>query len=729
MKNKNITLGVNFAGHDASYTLLDSSGIPIIIAEEERYSRIKKGEFVPNPQIIFSIIEEAGLLPEDIKFLSIANIQEFIENRPEQTLIEYIPFGNAKIYDALFKSIIKKLPNVVSVNYLKHHLCHAASAFYPSPFINAAVLTVDGMGEDETVNIWYGKKNELHKVFSIPHPHSIGYLFQVISKWMGLTGGEREGKLMGLASYGKPIYKNLFYENFIQIDEYKGFIINPNLEKYPCTNESWIKYCEIFFGERNSSGIINEYHKNIAASVQEVLEEVLLNLLKIAKNLTKAKYCCLAGGVFMSSMANGKLRRENIFQDVWVQPLASDNGLSLGAALWSYYYGRNERKRWEMQHPFWGTEITGNDIEVFIKKNKITCYKSDNIEFEAAKFLSSGKLIGWVQGRSEIGARALGHRSIFADPRDYNSKNKMNLLIKQREDWRPFAPIVLEEDLSNYFDDDKPSPFMMFVSNAKQNCPLPAALHIDNTGRVQTINKNFDSRVYNLICEFKKITGVGGLLNTSFNLRGEPIVRTIEQAYDDFIKSGMDVLVMNDYVFQKPTDYVWIGDPPIAKLPPINFCNKIANLLISEVKNIALITYGNEKLLIEMAEYIKLNNSDTIIKTFQLFTEKNSFISKFDKLMSYDSKEVTSIEKILDFDLVFLLIPTWVDIAFEMIPNLLSPFTNMVIKNLATNIFIIDSSGNLGDFLGILPISNKEWMYNGCLITEIERFWFNKNKS
>lgn len=721
-----ITLGLNFMGHDNSYTLLDGNGIPILIAEEERYSRVKKGTFIPSPKQVFEVLEEAGIRKREIRHIAIANIQELVEHRTPETLASYIPFGMAKCCNALFRAISREFSDVDSVEWIRHHLCHAASAFLPSPFETAAVLTVDGMGENETATIWYGKGTQLTKLYSVRHPHSLGYIYQAVSQWAGMTGAEREGKLMGLASYGEPRFLSVFYKHFIHLIPEGGFTITPELASKPCNNASWIDYCETHLGPRRKPHEeLTSFHKDIAASVQVLLEETLLHLLHLASKLSTARHCCMAGGVFMNSMANGRLRREGPFKDIWVQPMSKDNGLSLGAALLSYTRRHPERGRWQMTHPFWGSDITNEKIQLLLNRHLGPVHLSNNVEGETAKLLAAGKLVGWVQGRSEVGARALGHRSILADPRVPSTKDRLNTCIKLREDWRPFAPIVLEEDAGLFFLDSRPSAFMTFVSPVRPNVNIPAAIHVDGTGRLQTVNKEFDTRVYNLLQEFKKLTGISVLVNTSFNLKGEPIVRTVEEAYYDFINSGMDVLVLGDYIFEKPSLYEWKGIPT-APLPRIRVSNNLSKIVQSE-KQIAIVSLGSQQFF------------DTVKKCCNKAFESRQSISFFlppdagSIRYPMELNELTSIKgdyiSILalgSYNAIFILLPTWVQVAIDLVPNLLYHFIELSKNKPSIKIFVLDEFGSMEN----LSTISYKWDWSGPrgMTSEVEHFWlFHRN--
>lgn len=720
--DESITLGLTLTGHDISYVVLGSDGAPLFIAEEERYSRRKRGSFAASPRQIYQILEEVGVERDTVRHLAIANVQEMVEHRPRQAHPSTVTFGLARFSSALVRAITVKFPELESINYVRHHLCHGASAFFPSPYESAAIVTVDGMGEDETATIWHGQGNLLTRRYSIRHPHSLGYLYGAIASWAGMSGAEKEGKLMGLASLGEPRYLSELREHFLTSLPEGGFRVSPALTSIPCESASWVAYCEKHLGSRRNSNMeLTQYHADVAASIQQLLEETLKDFLNLAYHLTGEQYCCLAGGVFMNSMANGRLRREGPFKDLWVQPLAQDNGLSLGAALWSYTRRHPDHPRWRMTSPFWGSDVGEKEIQDLLVRYAIKARRSDYVEQETAQYLANGKLVGWVQGRSEVGARSLGHRSILADPRDPNTKQRLNSHIKLREEWRPFAPIVLEEDVVKYFTDARLSPFMTFVSPALPESPIPAALHVDCTARLQTVNASFDERLYRLLQSFKSLTGIGVLVNTSFNVRGEPIVRTIEDAYRDFVGSGMDTLVIGDYIIEKPNDFVWSGFPVNAPSPHIQVASELTSL-VSEGHQIAIVSLGSSNFLNEVQNSIA--DQITNAKRVDLFlappTGTLNYPISLKEVFTLDKRSVL-IADLSFYELLLLLLPTWCEVALDLIPNLLDPFVGLLRHNNSTRIYILDEAGGIESLSNILD----EWAKSGPrgAASEVEHFW------
>lgn len=713
-----VTLGLNLMGHDVSYTILDEAGAPILVAEEERYSRRKRGTFVPSPRQVFEILEEAGVSPEQVRHIAVANIPELIEQRPHSARSKAsvpVRFGQAACFNALFRAMSERLGDPESVMWLRHHLCHAASAFLPSPYEAAAVVTVDGMGEDETATVWSGEGTRLKKVFSVRHPHSLGYVYQAVAQWAGMTGAEREGKLMGLASLGEPRFVEAFREHFISRHPEGGFVASPSLASRACDNQTWLDYCEQHLGPRRLPGAeLQHHHMDVAASVQALLEETLQDLLNFAARLTNSRYCCVAGGVFMNSMANGRLRREGPFDDLWVQPMASDNGLSLGAALWSHARRSPSGKRWEMTTPFLGTEVTPAEIEQLLGRRQVDARRSECVEREVAALLARGKLVGWVQGRCEVGARALGHRSIFADPRDPRAKDRLNAKIKLREDWRPFAPVALEEDAGRYFADSRPSPFMTFVTPAVEGAPIPAALHVDSTARAQTVSAAFDRRLHHLLREFRELTGVGVLLNTSFNVRGEPIVRTAEDAYAAFANSGMDVLVLGDYIIEKPLSSAQTLAPRGAPPPRVRTPEALKDLSRAG-ERVAVVSLGSPELL------------DAVLHSLpcaaDVWTAPPSAEPVLRELLT-ESAVPTPVSALDAFHLVLVLLPTWVEVAAELTPNLVAPFLKLRGSRCALRLFFLDEAGGMEEGDGTSDYLSR--LGSPSPASEVEHFWFHR---
>ena len=475
----------------------------------------------------------------------------------------------------------KKFDDIKKINFSEHHFSHAASAFYPSPFKDAVILTLDGVGEWATTTIAVGNGSRLEIVKEIHFPHSLGLLYSSFTYYAGFKVNSGEYKLMGLAPYGKPKYKDLIIDKLLDLKEDGSFKLDMKYFNYATgltmTNNKFAK----LFGHPvrdPKKDLLNDFHMDIASSIQAVTEEIILRLTKNLAKEYKIKNLCLAGGVALNCVANGKILKEKVFENIWIQPAAGDAGGSLGAAL-AYWHHELKMPRQEfkdkMQGSYLGPKFENNSIEEKLKFLEAN-YKKHNTEeiiSLAAKELSNEKTVGWFQGRMEFGPRALGGRSILADPRSEKMQKELNLKIKFRESFRPFAPSILRDDISDWFEIDEDSPYMLLVSEVKKEkqikmtnndenlfgieklnvkrSSIPAITHIDYSARIQTVHKETNPRYYELIKEFKNITKCPILVNTSFNVRGEPIVCSIEDAFNCFMGTNLDVLVIEDFILFK----------------------------------------------------------------------------------------------------------------------------------------------------------------------------------
>jgi carbamoyltransferase len=468
------------------------------------------------------------------------------------------------------------------LNFSEHHYSHAASAFFPSPYKKAVVLTVDGVGEWATSTYGIGEENNLNLYGQIDYPHSLGLLYSSFTYFLGFTVNSGEYKVMGLAPYGKPIYKDLILEKIIDVKDDGSFFLDQKYFNYSTGLEMISKnFLKLFNAERRiPESEITDFHMDIAASIQAVVEEVML---KITKNLYK-KYnienLCLAGGVALNCVANGKILRESGFKNIWVQPAAGDAGGALGAAysLWYLKYKMKRKiieKTDSMKGSYLGPSFSNIEIKSFLEKNNIDYdeYDDKTLLTQTANELKMGKSVGWFQGRMEFGPRALGSRSILGDPRSETMQKNMNLKIKFRESFRPFAPAIMNEHLKEWFNINSESPYMLFVTNILEKhfaavsekdknkkgidllnikrSSLPATTHVDYSSRIQTVHKETNLKFYNLLKEFYEQTNCPVLINTSFNVRGEPIVCSIQDAYNCFTKTNLDILVCGNYILKK----------------------------------------------------------------------------------------------------------------------------------------------------------------------------------
>ena len=471
--------------------------------------------------------------------------------------------------------------DIKKIKFSEHHYSHAASAFYPSPFKDAVVLTLDGVGEWATTTVAVGKENKLEMIKEIHFPHSLGLLYSAFTYYTGFKVNSGEYKVMGLAPYGKPKYKNLIIEKLMDLKDDGSFKLNMKYFNYATGLTMTNKNFSDLFGHPvrdPKKDLLKDFHMDIASSIQAVIEEVVIRLTRNIANEYKIKNLCLAGGVALNCVANGKILKEKIFDDIWIQPAAGDAGGSLGAAL-AYWHHELKKPRKEfkdqMKGSYLGPKFENDLIERELKSMKANFkkYNKDEIISLTAKELAKEKTVGWFQGRMEFGPRALGSRSILADPRSERMQRKLNIKIKFRESFRPFAPSVLREDVNEWFELDNDSPYMLLVSEVKKNkqirmktedenlfgidklnvkrSNIPAVTHVDYSARIQTVHKETNLRYYNLIKEFKKNTNCPVIINTSFNVRGEPIVCTVKDAFNCFMGTNLEILVIEDFILFK----------------------------------------------------------------------------------------------------------------------------------------------------------------------------------
>lgn len=566
-------LGINAAFHDSSACIL-KDGKLLAAAEDERFTHIKHGKR-PVPFSTYELpyhaidycLGVAGIhLNEVDKIAYSFDPQKIADNLTDaQVPIPFAPDrpkneNGAAEWDPLFLSSIMNAPrqlvdgyphhlqkrfsgatmSLEKWNYVEHHIAHAASAWFPSPFTHAAVLTIDGRGEKTTTSYYVGEGNRLTKIQEVLMPHSLGLLYEEVTTYLGFLHSSDEYKVMALASYGKPVYLDEF-RSMIKVGENGTYTIGD------------LKLEERFGKARKRDEPFLEQHFNIAYSLQKVLEEAVLQLVNWFQKETGEENLCFAGGVALNCVLNAVIRDYSSFKNIWVQPASGDAGTALGAALWVHGETREEdTKFFTMDHCYWGPEYSDEEVEKFLKWTKVRYRKLNNVAKETAKILAEDKIIGWFQGRMEFGPRALGSRSILASPINAEMQAKLND-IKDREDFRPVAPVVLEEDAPQWFENAHQSPFMLFVYCVRSDKAdkIPAVRHVDGTARIQTINAEQHPRYHSLLKEFKELTGVPVLVNTSFNTRGEPIVCTPRDAIECFWTSPFDALVINSFLLEK----------------------------------------------------------------------------------------------------------------------------------------------------------------------------------
>ena len=599
-------LGISAFYHDSAAAILVDGKI-VAAAQEERFSRVKHDSNYPFNAIQF-VLDQSKLNLNDIEHIVFFEKPFLKFERLLETYMAFAPKGfksfslsmpiwlREKLFQKkfLFDKLQQHDDNFKDINKIKfseHHFSHAASAFYPSPFEEAVVLTLDGVGEWATTTIGIGKKNKLEIIKEIHFPHSLGLLYSAFTYYVGFKVNSGEYKLMGLAPYGKPLFKDLILQKIIDLKEDGSFKLNMKYFNYATgltmTNDKFSKLFGHPVRDPNKD-LLTQFHMDLAASIQAVIEEIVIRITKNISSKYKIENLCLAGGVALNCVANGKVQNEKIFKNIWIQPASGDAGGSLGAALayWHHELGKpRDEFSDKMMGSFLGPKFDNNFIETKLKllKANFKKYSEEEVTSLIAKELANEKIVGWFQGKMEFGPRALGGRSILADPRSEKMQKELNLKIKFRESFRPFAPSVLREDVNEWFDLDIDSPYMLLVSQVKKEkqiqmkkedenlfgieklnvkrSNIPAVTHVDYSARVQTVHKNTNPRYYDLIKEFKKITNCPVLVNTSFNVRGEPIVCSIEDAFNCFMGTNLDILVIEDFVlFKENQSNLSMGD-------------------------------------------------------------------------------------------------------------------------------------------------------------------------
>jgi carbamoyltransferase len=588
-------LGISCYFHDAAAALLQDGQL-IAAAEEERFTRKKHDYEFPQHAIDFCL-RLGGISGEDLDYVvffekPLRKFERIILSSMQTFPRSQRVFREAMVAwfaDKLWiKQLIQKRLGVspAKIMFSEHHLSHAASTFYCSPFNEAAILTVDGVGEWTTTSLGVGRGTDLKLIKEIQFPHSLGLLYSAFTAFLGFEVNEGEYKVMGMAPFGSPRYVDKVYK-LLRFGSDGSFELDMD---YFCFHHSTDKtfngkFEELFgtprdpeahfftpgtgypsyFGEKPANydqlGQSNQYYADIAASIQKVTEETLLMMANAAYKETGLKRLCLAGGVALNSVANGRILKETPFEEIYVQPAAGDGGGAIGAALFAYHSVLGKPRKFVMDHAYWGEEHSAGDIEKFLRNAGIRYQRFENEETlldRTVDQLQDGKVIGWSQGRFEWGPRALGNRSIIADPRRADMKDIVNTKIKFREPYRPFAPSVLVDKTEEFFKlcgaaKQYPARFMLYVVDVREDKRdiVPAITHIDGTGRLQTVDEQSAPRYYRLIERFGEATGVPIILNTSFNLRGEPIVNTPREAFTTFSRSEMDVLVLDNYLIEK----------------------------------------------------------------------------------------------------------------------------------------------------------------------------------
>lgn len=583
-------LGISAFYHDSAACLLQDGRV-VAAAQEERFTRKKHDHRFPKEAIAYCL-REAEISIADVEYVSFYDKPFLKFERILETYLAFAPWGVRSFLKAMplwmkqklwTRDVIRKeLGYEGVIIFPEHHESHAASAFFPSPFEEAAVLTLDGVGEWATASYGIGEGNTVRILADIQFPHSLGLFYSAFTYYLGFKVNSGEYKVMGLAPYGKPVYTDIIRSKLVDIKEDGSFRLDMTYFNYAVgLTMTSSKFHDLFGGPpRRPESPLTQRDMDIACSLQEVTEDIMLRMARHVRKVTGKTNLCLAGGVALNCVANGKILREKIFDDMWIQPAAGDAGGAVGAAYtaWHQYLGN---KRYAdgvsdaMQGAYLGPSFSDNYIEKFLRDNRIpfTRFADWEIPRRISKILQEENVVGWFQGRMEFGPRSLGARSILGDARSGKMQSVMNLKIKFRESFRPFAPAALWERVSDYFQLDRPSPYMLLVADVKKErrlpltaeneskfgidklnalrSDIPAVTHVDYSARVQTVHKETNPLFHALLEQFEKDTGYAVLVNTSFNVRGEPIVCTPEDAYKCFMRTHMDYLMLGSYLLDK----------------------------------------------------------------------------------------------------------------------------------------------------------------------------------
>lgn len=570
-----IVLGLSFYYHDSSAALV-KDGVLVAAAEEERFSRVKHDSGLPRLAIEF-VLKRAGVTLADVDYVVFYE-KPFVKfERMLLTAMSTFPRSAAVFRESMqrwvsdklwIKSLMARELDVPTskILFCEHHVSHAASSFYTSPYKDAAILTIDGAGEWTTSTMGVGRDRKIEVLKEIRFPHSLGLLYSAFTAYCGFEVNEGEYKLMGMHPYGKPRYVDKIYEIIDVADDGSLWHDMRYFAYHFSTNSTLNKAFEDHFGRpardpKLGDKSLDPYYCDMAASIQKVTEEIVMKMATHLHEITGLKQLVMAGGVALNSVSNYKVLRDGPFDEVYILPAPGDDGGSVGAAYWAYNHVLNQPRGPALDHAYLGSEYTDAEIEAFLRKYDIAFQKIEDDEafFDyVAQALVAGDVCGWYRGRFEFGPRALGARSIIADPRRAEMKEKLNSTIKFREAFRPFAPSVLEERASEFFEIDDaqkhfPARFMLYVAPVRpeKRSVLPAITHEDGSGRLQTVYKQTNPAYHGIIRRFGELTGVPVIMNTSFNLKGEPIVESPAHAFNTFSLSGMDQLFLNNYVIRK----------------------------------------------------------------------------------------------------------------------------------------------------------------------------------
>ena len=590
-------LGISAFYHDSAAALIQDGNI-ISAAQEERFSRKKHDEKFPT-EAIKHVLAEGKIKLSEIDHVVFFEKPFLKFERLLETYLAFAPKGfksfslampiwlREKLFQKkylfdLLQGLDENFNDIKKIKFSEHHYSHAASAFYPSPFEEAIILTLDGVGEWATTTVAHGKGNKITMLKEIHFPHSLGLLYSAFTYYTGFKVNSGEYKVMGLAPYGKPVFKDLIIKNLIDLKEDGSFRLDMSYFNFATGLTMTNKKFENLFGQptrKKENELLTQFHMDIAASIQAVTEEIVLRLTKDVAREYNLKNLCMAGGVALNCVANGKVLKQKIFENMWIQPAAGDAGGSLGAALAYWHQELNQKRIVNPKDSMRGSYLGPKYENPIVEKELLSLkaifkkYSENDLINILADELSKEKTIGWFQGRMEFGPRALGARSILADPRSEKMQKELNLKVKFRESFRPFAPSILAEDLSNWFELEDISPYMLLVGEVKKNIQIPmsteqeklfgikklnikrskipAVTHVDYSARIQTVHQETNPRYYKLIKKFKEITGCPVLVNTSFNIRGEPIVCSVRDAFKCLMGTNLDILVIEDFILYR----------------------------------------------------------------------------------------------------------------------------------------------------------------------------------
>ncbi len=593
-------LGISAYFHDSAACLLKDD-VVIAAVQEERFTRIKNDATFPCKSIKYCL-DKAAISLQEINYVVFYEKPFLKFERLIETYLAVVPMGFISflkslpiwIKDKIFlkRNIIDELRNIDStwiVNednllFTEHHQAHAASAFFPSPFKEALVLTIDGVGEWTTTSVWLGKDNQLEFLKEIKFPHSVGLLYSAFTSYLGFKVNADEYKVMGLAPYGQPVYADKIMDSLLDLKPDGSFKLQMKYFNY-CTGLTMTnKHFDKLFGSkpREKDEEISTFHMNIACSIQKVTGEIIRRMLSTLSEAYPETHLCMAGGVALNCVISGKILQDRLFKELWIQPAAGDSGGALGAAYFVYYQHLNNKRKVgttdKMQNALLGPSFSTSQVIELLKEKNIPykVYETNDFYKQVAAYIDQGKIIGWFKGCMEFGPRALGARSILADSRNKNMQSLINLKVKFRESFRPFAPAILEEEVNQYFSISQSSPYMLLVDQILEkhrisspelslvkgfdllniaNSTLPAVTHVDFSARIQTVNKGHPD-FYRLLSEYFILTGCPAIVNTSFNVKDEPIVCTPAEALRCFLDTGLDILAIENIIVTKKDLYL-----------------------------------------------------------------------------------------------------------------------------------------------------------------------------